>query len=317
MFPALSRMSSVRSRRPPDGATVAAAGHPVVLAAAAVIFVNDLVLRVIAPGWVTGKLSDAAFLIVAPVFGAALVALAGVPGRSARRAAAFGTVAFYVALQLWPPLGAFFRASHVADVEDLLVLPAILGAAYAWRRSNARDVEGRNAFVAALPLLAGALVATSWDADYVPPASMPCGEDSTWDAAEALYLQLQADPPVDTDAFLRGLRLRDGDGAEVALIAARAGGGFVAVCARAGLRADTTYTWEIGPWTGVSSNELAFGHHALPTVVFRTGGGDGLAAPDPETCASLARRSDLGDCADVDTGGSDTGSDSGEHRGAR
>jgi hypothetical protein len=314
----------LRSRLPPDWATVTAAGHPLVLGAAAVIFVNDLVLRVVAPGWLTGKLSDAAFLIVAPVFGAALLALAGVPGTWARRAAAFGTVVFYVALQLWPPLGAFFRASHVADVEDLLVLPAMFGAAYAWRRSAVRGATGAVAhasggthgdpsrYVAALalPLLAGALVATSYG--FETEASMPCGEDSTWDPAEALYLRLPAfDEPVDTDLFLRGLRLTDADGAEVALVAARPGGAFIAVCAREGLRGDTTYTWEIGPWTEESSNELRFVHNALPTVVFHTLAGDGVPVAGPADCAALARRSNLGACGGGDTGELDSGADTG------
>jgi len=44
-----------------------APAHPLALAAAALILLNDFVLRGHAPGWLTGKLSDVGWLVVAPV----------------------------------------------------------------------------------------------------------------------------------------------------------------------------------------------------------------------------------------------------------
>ena len=59
---------------PDEGArerTITTAAHPIVLAAGALVVLNDYVLREVSPGWLTGKLSDAGFLVVAPVFLAA------------------------------------------------------------------------------------------------------------------------------------------------------------------------------------------------------------------------------------------------------
>ena len=56
--------------------------HPLAIAALVTLLVNDLVLKGsgLAPGWLTGKLSDFAWLIVAPV---ALAALVGARSRRA------------------------------------------------------------------------------------------------------------------------------------------------------------------------------------------------------------------------------------------
>jgi hypothetical protein len=73
--------------------------HPIWWAALAVLLVNDNLLKGhgIVPGWLTGKLSDFAFLIVAPVLLAALLPLA-LPGR--RAAALIAVVALYTAADL-------------------------------------------------------------------------------------------------------------------------------------------------------------------------------------------------------------------------
>lgn len=260
---------------------VAATTHPLVLSAAALIVVNDFLLRGRAPAWLTGKLSDVGWLIVAPVLVAAVLAVARVP-----RARLVGFVvsgAVYVVLQVWPALGALVSAGHVADLQDLWALPAMLGAVVAWRGR----AGSRGAWVG-IPVLAGVLVADSWGT--VSSTSWPCGDGMEWDPAEPLRLHLQtwAGTPADTDMFLDGLRLLDDAGAEVPLVVAATSP--LLVCARDGLRGDTAYTWEIGPWDAQPSNQVAFEEDALPTVTFRTVGGDGAPAADAAACAALATK---------------------------
>jgi hypothetical protein len=74
-------------------------GHPVWWGALALLLVNDDLLkgRGVVPGWLTGKLSDVAFLIVAPVVFAALIPRRA-PGR--RTFAVTSVVALFVAADL-------------------------------------------------------------------------------------------------------------------------------------------------------------------------------------------------------------------------
>lgn len=265
-----------------------APAHPLVLAAAALIVVNDFVLRGHAPGWLTGKLSDVGWLVVAPVLVAALLARIGASGRVAKAGGLGLAGGFYIVLQVWPPLGAWFHPTHVADLGDLLVLPALLGAAVAWRGARMRSW----AAVAALPALGAVLVAD--DAGFSQPGSVPCGAGMPWDAAVPLTARFASfSVPWDTDGFVRGLRLTDESGTDIPLVVTGSWSG-VSVCARDGLRGDTAYTWKIGPWEGVSSNQLAFRHQALPTVRFRTLPGDGPPAADAAACAALVVDPDTG-----------------------
>lgn len=249
--------------------------------AAVVIVVNDFVLREIAPGWLSGKLSDAACLIVAPVFVAAMMEIAGLRVTLAKGAALGGTAAVFITLQLWPPLGAFFSARHVADAGDLVVLPALLGAVWVWRRPTPAWLSPG---LALFPL-AGALVATTMDLPLQPtPASWPCEATPVWDADRPFELQLSYYPP-DTAGFASGLHLTDEAGNEVALVVARLDDtGWLAVCARDGLAANTEYTWKIGPWGEGSPNEQGFYHEALPTVHFVTGDASGVPIADAAAC---------------------------------
>ena len=77
-------------------------GHPIWWGALALLLVNDDLLkgRGIVPGWLTGKLSDFAFLVVAPVVFAALIPRR-VPGR--RTFAPAAVVGLYVAADLSRP----------------------------------------------------------------------------------------------------------------------------------------------------------------------------------------------------------------------
>jgi hypothetical protein len=140
--------------RPADGLL-----HPVALGALLVLVVNDQVLKAAWPGVVTGKLSDVAGLIVAPLaLQAAWEVWLWAIGRwhePSSRALAVAIVAVglgFVAVQLWPPatdaygqalalaqwpfraLGAVLAGGPVpdlapvravADAEDLLALPAL------------------------------------------------------------------------------------------------------------------------------------------------------------------------------------------------
>jgi hypothetical protein len=125
--------------------------HPIALVAAAVLLVNDWVLKPSsAPGWLTGKLSDVAGLAFAPL---ALTALAGlalwVAGRLGARVdpwltprrlvlAVAATGAVFALVKLSPAAAARAAtvfgwitpgARVVADPTDLLALPAL---AIAW-----------------------------------------------------------------------------------------------------------------------------------------------------------------------------------------
>jgi hypothetical protein len=79
--------------------------HPVVLAATALYGFNDWWLKAHHPGWVSGKLSDVAGMVVLP---ATLVALAEVArgralGRRAAVIAAIVTVIGFALVEVWPP----------------------------------------------------------------------------------------------------------------------------------------------------------------------------------------------------------------------
>jgi len=141
--------------------------HPVALASLVCLVVNDHLLKRYAPGWVSGKLSDVAILVVGPLLlqGCAELAAArgGRPWRPATRVfamAAAVTCAAYVlektvpaatevyrlvwgALR-WPLDGvaawaqgrawpAYAQAAAVTDPTDLVALPAVAGAWWAQR----------------------------------------------------------------------------------------------------------------------------------------------------------------------------------------
>ena len=118
-------------------------GHPVTVLALAVLIVNDHVLKAAYPGWVTGKLSDAAGLVVAPALlglvlpRAAAVALVGAGFTLAKATAAGAGVASAVWSLVSGPAG--IRA----DPADLLALPFLGLAWWACSRAHRRPAAGR------------------------------------------------------------------------------------------------------------------------------------------------------------------------------
>jgi hypothetical protein len=109
-------------------------GHPIWLVSLALLIVNDHVLKGagLLPGWLTGKLSDFAGLIVAPVL---IAAIAGARRAGARVAACALVAVGFVAIKLSPvAAGALERALALAhihwrvwsdptDLAALVVLP--------------------------------------------------------------------------------------------------------------------------------------------------------------------------------------------------
>lgn len=122
--------------------------HPFSLAAAALLLLNDLVLRTTWPSWWTGKLGDLAWLGFTPlVFAAGLAWL--VPARNPHqhehwtiRLALFGTALGFILVKIIPPvnllatriLAKFLSAtpSLTLDPWDLLALPALALPAWLW-----------------------------------------------------------------------------------------------------------------------------------------------------------------------------------------
>lgn len=132
--------------------TADAVSSPLALAALALLVLNDHELKQRWPGWLTGKLSDLAGLVLLAIV--LLVLLELTRGRvsprpwQARGCCLVAALSF-VLLECWPPASLFFRATlgvlqwpvrallawdsvplrwvrHVADREDLLALPVLL-----------------------------------------------------------------------------------------------------------------------------------------------------------------------------------------------
>ena len=143
---------------------------PLTLTALAVLVVNDWVLKPAIGGWLTGKLSDVAGVIAAPLVataavdvGAWAVAKLGVPLDWTLRqwklllaiavtAAGVGAVKLSAgaAGAVVAALGAIgIHARIVVDPTDLLALPALALAWWQGRRALARGAHGRLAWLAA------------------------------------------------------------------------------------------------------------------------------------------------------------------------
>jgi hypothetical protein len=132
-----------------DGAPAALAwlAHPLTLSALVVLLLNDHLLKAEFPGLLTGKLSDAAGLVVAPplLAGAVLLLVPKLPAHATAAAATLVTGAGF-ALAKTTGAGADVAGvlGHVVvDPTDLLTLPALGLAWHAWRRARRRPAPGR------------------------------------------------------------------------------------------------------------------------------------------------------------------------------
>jgi hypothetical protein len=190
--------------------------HPAWWASLAVLWVNDNLLKGagIVPGWLTGKLSDFAFLVVAPVLLVALlpVRLAG------RRVIAFSlVVGVYVAADLSvavsdaivglaAKLG--FRWRLWPDLTDLLALSVLPGSWWMSGRRQAGLLRGRRLLeTAGVFLGAVACLATSDDTTYYYPFVV--NQTDRDQALTLTYLLKKAPCDVDLSALAGSLTADD------------------------------------------------------------------------------------------------------------
>ena len=214
------------------------------------LLVNDHVLKAAYPGWLTGKLSDFAWMVVCPVLIAALLSHLRLPARIARPTALLIAIGSFIALQLYPPLGeawiGVLGGAHVPDPADLIALPAAALAPLCWRPTPPR--------VWATPLAFLACMATSYPADE----RQPCDGESSWDPNRPLVLDWSHGGhgiPIDTPAFTEAISLIDASGGDVPLAAVEGGSGLVLLCPLGGLEPDADYTWSIEPFEDKSTNQ--------------------------------------------------------------
>ena len=161
-------------------------GHPVTLVALITLLVNDHVLKQAYPGLVTGKLSDVAGLVVAPPLMAALVLLV------ARRAPAGPTAvvavvtvgAGFALVKAWPAAARVASGAWSilngpsiirADPTDLLALPALGAAWWAWTRARHRPAPSNLTRAVrlgvVLPVALAGVVATTAPYAYIQVAT--------------------------------------------------------------------------------------------------------------------------------------------------
>jgi hypothetical protein len=207
-----------RPRRPWFDLTALA--HPAWWAALAVLLVNDELLKGhgLVPGWLTGKLSDFAFLVVAPPLLAALLPRA-LPGR---RAFAFASlVALYVAADLSRAVSDGFVALAArlglttklwpdpTDLVALAVLPLtihLLRLRPAPSPDRGRDVRGR----AGVILGAAACIATSAPRGYPhSPFLLNAGAGAAGLRVTWVLRKVPCDPPETVAATLAPNDLAD------------------------------------------------------------------------------------------------------------
>jgi hypothetical protein len=126
-------------------------GHPSTVVALALLVINDHLLKAASPGWVTGKLSDLAGLVLAPPLLAVLAVLVAprLPARRAGRVAMVTVAVGFAAIKA-SPYGAELASSVWslitpslvrADPADLLTLPAL--AVCWWSLERARQAPLR------------------------------------------------------------------------------------------------------------------------------------------------------------------------------
>ncbi|MDX3655798.1 hypothetical protein PV646_00645 [Streptomyces sp. ID05-26A] len=154
--------------------------HPLTICATVVLLLNDHVFKQAWPGFVTGKLSDVAGLVVAPPVLGLLLSLF-LAGRIAAGASVLLTGAGFAVVKLTPPGAEVASAAWsvvngpsgvLADPTDLVALPALGLAWWAWRRVSAAPplpdgLVSRVRVLVAVPFAVLAIAATSAPGDTV------------------------------------------------------------------------------------------------------------------------------------------------------
>jgi hypothetical protein len=128
-------------------------GHPLTVLALVLLILNDHVFKAAYPGWLTGKLSDAAGLVLAPALLAALTSLLaprlnprGVAlGALLTVAAAFTIIKSfaYGAQQASAVWSLIYPSQFRVDRTDLLTLPFLALAWWAWTAARRRPAPTR------------------------------------------------------------------------------------------------------------------------------------------------------------------------------
>ena len=137
----------------PRGTLIAWLGHPLTVLALVLLILNDHVFKAAYPGWLTGKLSDAAGLVLAPALLAALTGLLaprlnprGVAlGALLTVAAAFTIIKSfaYGAQQASAAWSLIYPSQFRVDRTDLLTLPFLILAWWAWTAARRRPAPAR------------------------------------------------------------------------------------------------------------------------------------------------------------------------------
>lgn len=180
-------------------------GHPLFIAAVALLLVNDHYLKTHFPSFLTGKLSDVAGLFVAAVWAAVLLG-SRLPSARALQGLLAGIAGMFSLLQVEAVLAGIAAACRllqlprpnlVADPTDLAAL-AVLPLAYCFiRRQSVPEILAESPasprrFPAYLMLLiaAGAMIATSFVSRYQVQTPVTLAEGGR--LAETLFLMEQA-----------------------------------------------------------------------------------------------------------------------------
>lgn len=275
--------------------------HPLCIVMTGVLLLNDHVLKPTVPGWVTGKLSDMAFLVVAPAVLAALLSWARAPEKVARATSLITVGAAFVLLQVWPPFGdtlaAWLGGRHTPDLTDLFTLPVLTLTPLVWRPAKRLPL--------ALPTAAFACLATSYG--YCDSVRYPI-DGGVIDPNEPLWLRFGGGSPApDHPSLARNVEVRGPDGERVPLWFAWG----IAVCPQGGLRPNTTYTFTVHPLED-DLRDNTYGAYFGPsgTTTFRTLGTSVLPPIDSQRACEAARPlGELPPCFEEweDTGLRDTG----------
>jgi len=280
--------------------TLSAVAHPLCVAAIVLLLVNDHFLKAAFPSFLTGKLSDVAWLVVAPVALASLLSMIGARQRFARIFAVVSVGVAFTVLQLWPPLGDAWCAAtggfHTPDPTDLWTLPALALPWVCWS-------QPRRHRALVLPLAVFACLAT----EHSPPHFMAPSEACEWDPLAPLVTKTTQDNfvPVEGRNFADDVWIKDGDGRRVNYVVVQPERGVVHICPIGGLKPDTDYTWHYGPFSNDHPNELPMSNRGPKgTVHFRTSSSS-LRSKAIRTQEACAKRSTPDSCE------TDTGLDSG------